>query len=133
MPDRDTSMCYSAFYDEHRLSDIDTPILSISTGSASGKEMESLGAARRVQKTRRRLGRYRHDLLVGLRVVDRVEREVVRSEFEEWVRGERGRCRVVKELGLGADGNSTGFGSEGIAGYEEFCKSCDDDWALIQP
>jgi hypothetical protein len=132
MPDRDTSVCYSTFYDEHRLSDIDTPILSVSTGSTSGKELETLNAARRVQRTRRKLGRYRHDLLVGLRVVDRVEREVVRSEFEEWVRGERGRCRVVKELGLGADGNSTELEVDGIAGYEDFCKSCDEDWALIQ-
>jgi len=47
---------------------------------------------------RQRLGGYRHDLLVALRVVNGVEREMVRAEWEAWLRGEAWRCERAKGL-----------------------------------
>ena len=117
LPARDRSACYSVFYDEHRLVDVDTPLLSIGTGIE--RDTDQLHAARRVQKTRQRLGRHRHELLVGLRVVDRIEREVVKSEWEGWVREEAGRCRIVEHMGVVDDRNGTG--------YEDYCLSCEDE------
>jgi VAD1 Analog of StAR-related lipid transfer domain/BAR domain of APPL family/PH domain len=122
LPDREQSSCYSVFYDEHRLVDLDTPLISVGTGSE--RETDQLHAARRVQKTRKRLGKYRHDLLVGLRVVDRVEREVVKSEWERWVREEAGMCNVVENIGVLDGGNVTAVVGRG---YEDYCRSCEDE------
>ena len=120
LPHRDQSSCYSVFYNEHRLGDVDTPMISIGTGNE--RETDQLHTAGRVQKTRQRLGRYRHDLLVGLRVVDRVEREVVMSEWEGWVKEEAGRCRMVESMGV-LDGSNTTVGP----GYDEYCSSCEHE------
>ena len=120
LPSRDQSSCYTVFYDEHRLADVDTPLVSVGTGNA--RETDQLHSARRIQKTRQRLGKYRHDLLVGLRVVDRVEREVVKSEWEGWVKEEAGRCKVVDSIGV-LDGTNATVGE----GYEDYCRSCEEE------
>ncbi|KAF2400299.1 hypothetical protein EJ06DRAFT_425649 [Trichodelitschia bisporula] len=58
----------------------------------------TISTLRRLQKSRQNLGGYRHDLLVALRVVDRVEKEMLRSEWESWVWAESTRCRQVASL-----------------------------------
>jgi hypothetical protein len=50
----------------------------------------------RLQRTRHHFGTYRHDLLVALRVIDRVEKDTIIAEWESWVRSEVGRCRASK-------------------------------------
>ncbi|RMD40242.1 hypothetical protein DV735_g4889, partial [Chaetothyriales sp. CBS 134920] len=44
--------------------------------------------------TRQRIALRRHDLLTAMRVVNAVEREVVRSEWDRWVAAEAARCRA---------------------------------------
>lgn len=56
------------------------------------------GASRRLHQTRDALGRYRHDLLVALRLINRVERDVVQTEWHGWARLEDARCRRVQRL-----------------------------------
>lgn len=53
---------------------------------------------RRLRRTREALARYRHDLLVAMRVVDRVERTVVEEEWEEWVRTEGRNCARLESM-----------------------------------
>lgn len=50
-------------------------------------------AARRLQRSRENLGHQRHDLLVAMRVVNTIEREVVQAEFENWLLEENVRCK----------------------------------------
>ncbi|KAF2139690.1 uncharacterized protein K452DRAFT_254254 [Aplosporella prunicola CBS 121167] len=52
----------------------------------------------RLQRTRQNLGAYRHDLLVAMRLVNRVEREVLQAEWENWLLDENVRCRRVGDL-----------------------------------
>ena len=52
--------------------------------------------ARRIRRTRQRLGSYRHDLLVAMRVVNSIEREMVQSEWENWLADETQRCDQLK-------------------------------------
>lgn len=54
--------------------------------------------ARRLRRVRQRMGAYRHDLLVAMRVVNRIELEMVQSEWESWLAGEMRRCEQVKDL-----------------------------------
>lgn len=68
--------------------------------SASGR-----ATAQRLRRARQRLGTYRHDLLVAMRIVNSVEREMVQSEWETWLADENGRCSQVKMLLLEAKRN----------------------------
>lgn len=66
----------------------------------------SRAAARRIRRTKQRLGSYRHDLLVAMRVVNSIEREMVQSEWENWLTDETMRCDQLKMV-LDEEGSST--------------------------
>ena len=83
----------------------------------------STHSTRRLQRTRLDLGTHRHDLLVALRLVNRIEREVVDAAFETWVRDETGRCervgRMLEERG------KEGAKAEGVKEWVEgYCGDC---------
>lgn len=50
-------------------------------------------AARRLQKSRKHLGMQRHDLLVAMRVINSIEREVLQAEWENWLIEENVKCK----------------------------------------
>ncbi|KAF2719459.1 hypothetical protein K431DRAFT_272765 [Polychaeton citri CBS 116435] len=52
----------------------------------------------RLHRTRDSIARYRHDLLVAIRVINRVEKHVVAAEWEDWVVNEGKKCTKVKKL-----------------------------------
>jgi hypothetical protein len=132
-----TSNCFSTFH-EHNMLDDDVPLTMVTSGTVDAVEKS---AARRVQRTRQRLGTYRHDLLVALRVVNSIEREVLQSEWERWLEQETGRCRQVEALLKDADGDTGGkadpnLHSESIFAertedvvrwYEDYCLSCQEE------
>ncbi len=64
----------------------------------SFSEAATRSTAQRLRRTRQHLGTYRHDLLVAMRVVNNVEREMVRAEWENWLFDENTRCRQVQTL-----------------------------------
>lgn len=59
---------------------------------------DSKATARRLRRTRQRLGSYRHDLLVAMRVVNNIEKEMIQSEWENWLGDENLRCEQVKMM-----------------------------------
>lgn len=73
-------------------------------------------------------------MLVALRVVNRVEKDIVLSEWEEWVRGEERRCVQVEQMlrsTAGAKEDGDGGAGEEIslerqlgAGFAEYCATC---------
>ena len=75
----------------------------------------------RLQQSRQKFGTYRNDLLVALRVVDRVERDVLRGEWEKWVHGEANRCRQVRKV-LKRERNNAADGLQ--RWWQEYCRSC---------
>lgn len=75
--------CRSTFVEE---------VLDPATATASS------GGAMRLRRSRDSMARYRHDLVVALRVVNRVERDVVVAEWEDWVRGEERKCAQVEDM-----------------------------------
>jgi hypothetical protein len=107
----------------------------------------SRAAARRLRRTRQRLGSYRHDLVVAMRVVNSIEREMVASEWENWLADEVGRCEAAGRL-LELDGSTqkeeTGDKSEKVGSklsegrlqrvkdwHGEYCASCRKDWSAV--
>ncbi|KAL8751199.1 MAG: hypothetical protein Q9199_006585 [Rusavskia elegans] len=56
------------------------------------------GSFDRLGRSRRRLGSQRHDLLVALRVINSIEREMVDAAWEGWLEDENMKCKHVKRL-----------------------------------
>lgn len=97
--------------------------------------------ATRLHRTRDSLARYRHDLLVALRVVNRVERDVITAEFEDWVRAEERKCAKVESIlskrGRSSKGDkrelaqAAALDSELGEDFVEYCRSCRVDMGNI--
>lgn len=85
------SDCFATFHQQT----LREPGTALSLGSAGFRDSMTKSAARRIQQTRERLATYRHNLLVALRVVNSIEREVIQNEWERWLRQELRRCRQV--------------------------------------
>ncbi|QUC19512.1 uncharacterized protein UV8b_03753 [Ustilaginoidea virens] len=64
--------------------------------------------ARRLRRTRQRLGSYRHDLMVAMRVVNSVEREMVQMEWENWLVNEKSFCDELEQVLRGGGGGGGG-------------------------
>lgn len=96
-----TKISYTTFLDTAQLTDMDSPQPPPSTSPSTSF------TARRLQRTRQTLGSYRHDLLVAMRVVNSVEREMLRAEWENWLLDENNRCRQVERILRDRDRNQT--------------------------
>ena len=100
-------------------------------------------AASRLRRSRERLGLHRHDLLVALRVVNSIEREMLRAEWENFVIEEDVKC---KRLGAILRRNATELSAkhlndnrqhtlvsdprrlEGIRSWQQqYCESCNKE------
>ncbi|KAI9753691.1 MAG: hypothetical protein M4579_005043 [Chaenotheca gracillima] len=98
--------------------------------------LTSRTTALRLARTRSNLALYRHDLLVAMRVVNDIERSVLRAEWADWVGTEVRRCeRVGERLGLVGDDDNPDKNVEGDSDdgerkerlktwYREYCESC---------
>ena len=64
----------------------------------SFSETATRSTATRLRRTRQRLGTYRHDLVVAMRVVNNVEREMMKAEWENWLLDENTRCKQVQVM-----------------------------------
>ncbi|KAI1405832.1 hypothetical protein F4819DRAFT_442974 [Hypoxylon fuscum] len=89
------SYCYSTFQSIANSSDLDTPYEYAGASLAWGS---SRSTARRLRQTRQRLGTYRHDLLVAMRVINTIERETLHAEWENWLLDENHRCEQVEAM-----------------------------------
>ncbi|KAK2739871.1 SNF1-interacting protein [Myotisia sp. PD_48] len=129
------STCYSVFREDSGLaSDTSSPI-----SSTSYRDLQSQNAAYRLRSTRERLGTYRHDLLVALKIVNRIEKELIQSEWKRWVQRETRRCRMVNHIindSKKSNDNNIQGGVSGIKEriserkgdvdkwYQDYCSSC---------
>ncbi|KAL2826841.1 hypothetical protein BDW59DRAFT_61341 [Aspergillus cavernicola] len=128
------SDCFYTFQ-QQTIRDSATPL---SLATSSRKEWVARSAAKRIQQTRERLGMYRYNLLVALRVVNSIEKEVIQSEWERWLQQELRRCRQVELLVAndahtqgGTDEDRTaqsvfsGLNDDVRQWYETYCFSCE--------
>ena len=87
-------------------------------------------STRRLERTRRNLGSQRHDLLVALRVVNRIEKEVVEAEYENWLLDETHKCsKVGKLLESAAKQGKEKHVEEWVKGY---CGDCERSLRLVE-
>ena len=65
---------------------------------AASTEKPHSASSLRLQNTRQHLSVRRHDLLVAIRVVNSIEREMVKAEWENWLVEENARCELLGRL-----------------------------------
>ncbi|KAL6924869.1 hypothetical protein FSHL1_002117 [Fusarium sambucinum] len=146
----ENSTCFSTFKDLLDTTDMDTPWEDAGASLASHT---SRATARRLRRTRQRLGTYRHDLLVAMRVVNSIEREMLQSEWENWLVDEKLLCEELDtmlqqqgETKGQKKGSESGKGSKGSQKVTEpisaerrqvlaewrdsYCGSCKQDYQV---
>ncbi|CAK4033919.1 Hypothetical predicted protein [Lecanosticta acicola] len=101
-------------------------LLSSSTSVAA-----PIGLGTRLHRSRDALARYRYDLLVALRVVNRVEKDVVLAEWEEWTYAEEKRCARIESMlrqrtqkSGGSSKTEAELDAELGADFADYCASC---------
>ncbi|PIG82416.1 transcription factor SipA3 [Aspergillus arachidicola] len=138
----DVSDCFATFH-QQTIRNVGTP-LSISTSGPRDSATKS--AARRLQQTRERLAMHRHDLVVGLRVVNSIEREILQNEWERWLRQELKRCDQIEALlGQSSDSDKVDMQVDRTSQaafadlsddvrewYERYCTSCHQEQDLVE-
>jgi hypothetical protein len=99
----------------------------------------STNTAKRLKQRRERLGIYRNDLLVAVRLVNRMEADILQAEYETFVIAETYQCKQVRDILDNASnetfnrGTKERWDSEEIRSwYEDYCHSCDQEWHLLQ-
>jgi hypothetical protein len=119
--DDDSSSCYDVFVDEH-----DPSNHQLQTASQKS-------STTRIQRQRQKLAVQRHDLLVGIRVVNSVEKELMHAAWETWVEDENRRCRAVQSLVLDeTQANGTDIGRDVRTWYERYCSSCERAYEKVK-
>jgi len=76
---------------------------------------------------------------VALRVVNRVERDVVHAEWEDWVRGEERKCGKVEQMLVVRQQKQSGKDKKVNSNVEvelgpefkAYCDSCRDEMAAL--
>ncbi|RKF62225.1 putative PH domain-containing protein C19A8.02 [Erysiphe neolycopersici] len=61
-------------------------------------DVTTQSAARRLLRIRQNLGSYRHGILVASRLINSIEKEILRAEWENWLLDENIRCERVSLL-----------------------------------
>lgn len=100
--------------------------------SPSFSSFSTAQTARRLSRHRLRIGTYRNDLLVALRLINRVETDVLHAEYENFLVDENVRCAQLKEVLSIAHNETEKDGkrkermniSELKEWYDEYCESC---------
>ena len=95
--------CYTTFHStRHQLdphSSSSHPLLFPSSSSSSSSSSSTTQKANtRISHARQNLATHRHDLLVALRMLNSMDRELVRAEWEAWVVDESRRCRRMADV-----------------------------------
>lgn len=84
--------------------------------------------AKRLRLSRQHLGSYRHDLLVAMRVVNKLERDMLTAEWSNWLYEETIRCGQAQGLmnspTRGREENETDNGTRWLV---EYCGSCEEE------
>ena len=130
-----------AFQQVANLADMDAPY---SSTDPVFSDPSTKATARRLRRTRQHLGSYRHDLLVAMRVVNRIEQEVRRAEWENWVLDETSKCNQIEAIMNENQTNKVSSKKQQVLeakrkrfadakkSYEEYCDSCRKEQASVR-
>ncbi|KAF8458342.1 hypothetical protein BGX38DRAFT_1265089 [Terfezia claveryi] len=120
-----SSECYSKFRELASQADYDSPT-TYAVDGIGYKSASTRRTALNLMKTRLNLGTYRHDLLVALRLVNSMERNILQSEWENWLVDEALKCSQASFMLKEKLDEEDGEGIEAVArSVKDYCRSCE--------
>ncbi|ATZ54015.1 hypothetical protein BCIN_10g00410 [Botrytis cinerea B05.10] len=139
------SKCYAQFMEIANVTDLNAPYEM--AGSPFTKT-STKSTAKRLRRTRQHLGSYRYDLMIAMRVVNNIERNVLKAEWENWLLDENLRCKqahmMLRENQTNSLPNSKAKGgshqqvlqvddnmNELRKWHQEYCGSCKAEQDLL--
>jgi nucleotide-binding universal stress UspA family protein len=121
---------FTAFQSIVNATDLDAPY---EDAGARFWTANSRAAAQRLRRMRQRLGSYRHDLVVAMRIINGLEREMVQSEWENWLADENSRCDQLRmHLEAGEARQRAGVKAAGEPGEPGEPEESEDRKRLLQ-
>jgi hypothetical protein len=88
--------------------------------------------AAQLRSTRKNLAVMRHELLVSLRVVNSVEKEVVNGEWMNWLNEEMHRCDHAGRVLANATDEDSRRRAGDIANLRDYCRDCNRIWGDVK-
>ncbi|CAD6442659.1 83960230-cbe4-44c2-904f-574907d0f5b4 [Sclerotinia trifoliorum] len=144
-PNRHQSKCYTQFMEIANVTDLDAPYAMAGTPFS---RTSTQSTAKRLRRTRQNLGSYRYDLLIAMRVVNNIERNVLEAEWENWLLDENMRCKQAQLMLRDSQANTLpinkikGLSSQKVLQgednmnelrewHQEYCGSCKAEQDLL--
>ncbi|KAI9645850.1 SNF1-interacting protein [Ciborinia camelliae] len=142
---RNQSKCYIQFMEIANVTDLDAPYEMAGTPFS---KTSTKSTAKRLRRTRQHLGSYRHDLMIAMRVVNNIERNVLKAEWENWLLDENMRCKQAQIMlqenrtnTIATNNVKGGLRQEALHGedamnelrkwHQEYCGSCKAEQDLL--
>lgn len=119
-----TGTCFSKFKSVVYYAPFDSPSVDMDmcdfplATDWSDMDYESRETSKRIRQARTNLAIQRNDFVVNLRVLNRMEEELIAREWRNWVTRELNSCKVVQDF----------ITSDSIRDY---CQSCYQEWSLM--
>jgi hypothetical protein len=88
--------------------------------------------AAQLRSTRQYLAAMRHELLVSLRVVNTVEKEVVDGEWMNWLGEEMYRCDRAAQILSNATDDDLQHRVDAVAKVRDYCRDCNRVWGNVK-
>jgi hypothetical protein len=94
-------------------------LTEVNSKGAPSQSSHTQSTIQRIQRSRQHIGSYRHDLLVALRTVSQVEKDILKAEWESWVWSEATKCKHVVQVFRTSDTTD-----DLKDWWNEYCGSC---------
>ena len=89
------------------------------------KSASTRKTAKKLMKARQNLGMYRHDLLVAIRMVNNMERNIIQSQWENWLISEVVKCKQASYMLR--DYQDREIIEDVVHLVKEYCDSCEKE------
>lgn len=87
--------CYNQFKWISNVTDLDSPH---HLAGFTFLDTPTKSTARRLRRSRQQLGSYRYNILIAMRLVNQIEKGLIRAEWDNWLFDENIRCKKVTLL-----------------------------------
>jgi hypothetical protein len=128
------SECFSTYATLVNQTDIDAAAEDAGAAMALRSPASRL-TANRLRRNRQKMGTYRHNLVVSMRMVNRIERDMIRAEWENWLGDEMLRCDKMGtklEKMMERDSSSSGSQDGAAAGDDDHASGWEQEFATLE-
>lgn len=134
LADEPSGSCYQKFKSLAYLAPFDNENMDISdydvipSNEMSNLDRRSIAFSRKIHKMRNEVGFRRNKLLITMKMVDRIEREMLLSEWRNWLASELELCsNVKKDIALMGKNDSN---KDELYSLYEYCNNCETEWGI---